>query len=122
MKKLRHQKQQTFKKQEYIKQNTITQVTELIKTKLEMWNIGNNLGEGERKCFGCKECEEITEHICSCKEVQKTLKDEIQVDFNDNKSLNKITNYIKKYMKWRDENNNQKPGKQTVPIQTSYSS
>ena len=43
-----------------------------VKTKLEMWDLGKNIGN-ERKCIGEEE-EETTEHMIECGVVKEKLK------------------------------------------------
>ena len=56
--KLQDQQHQRFELQNYIKQNSFNQVCDVMKTKLEMWDVGNNIGNGCRICFACKEMNE----------------------------------------------------------------
>ena len=62
--KLRHQKHQNYERQKYLEEVGIKTVRGIIKTKLEMWDIGNNLGTG-RGCW----CggQESSEYIFGCK-------------------------------------------------------
>ena len=110
MTKLRHQKTQEFSMQPYIKETNINRIRDLIRVKLEMLDIGKNQGQENRKCYGCKNSDETTEHITACSEVQKILKTTTteKVPWNDemmsDKShLKKIYNLVQKYIKCREE-------------------
>ena len=70
MKKLRFIGRQRYERQEYIKKGKGKSIMEMIRTKLDMWNIGKSLG-GEKECTFCKEEEETLEHISKMQRTQK---------------------------------------------------
>ena len=76
MTKLRHQKQQSFCMQSYIKETSIWRVRDLIKVKLELLDLGKNYGK-TRICCGCNVIEESTEHILGCKDAKQLVGAEI---------------------------------------------
>ena len=113
MTKLRHQKQQDYCMQQYIKETNIVRIRDLIRVKLEMLDIGKNQGQKDRKCYGCKKenqgqkdrkcygckkenqgqkdrkcygCKkenETTEHITSCNKVQEILETTETIKWNN---------------------------------------
>ena len=105
MKKLRHaERNATWKPAEYIAKVGVVGAAEILKTKLEMWDIGRNYGK-ERKCKGCQQ-EERTEHIVECWEVREKMSRIVEMNWIKEESvipLRKVTEYIKKYIEWRDK-------------------
>ena len=73
MTKLRHQRMQKLERQQYLNETTISRVSDLLRTKLEMMDIGKNLKSNGRKCFACKVEEERTEHILVCNEIRRKI-------------------------------------------------
>ena len=105
MKKLRHQKEQIFETQQYIVNTTISKVRDLIRTKLEMLDIGNNIGGGEKKCFGCNNYEERTEHLIQCEKVRVIMQNECDgYRLNTGKNISKVYTYLTEYLNWRNIN------------------
>ena len=72
VKKLKRQKQQRFERQNYVKEKKLSEATEIMKTKLEMWDIGKSIGS-DRECMGCEEQEDI-EHVIECQQVKRIVK------------------------------------------------
>ena len=108
MTKLRHQKQQDYCMQQYIKETNIVRIQDLIRVKLKMLDIGKNQGQKDRKCYGCKKENETTEHITSCNKVQEILETTETIKWNnemmsDHSQLTKIYLLLQKYMKCRDD-------------------
>ena len=104
MSKLRHQKEQEFIMQEYIKETSIWRIRDLIRVKLEMLDIGRNQGEN-RICCGCHSEEESTEHIVSCRAARELtgIQDETNTNITSERcNLINIYNILKKYMEYRD--------------------
>ena len=89
MTKLRHQKEQSYILQNYIKETNICRVRDLIKVKLELFDIGKNQGKN-RLCWGCNQVDETTEHIIACKHVKKLVRDKKSVIMNQ---MSDRTNY-----------------------------
>ena len=71
-KKMRHltQNEKGWEKAKYLEELGISNATEVLKTRLEMWDIGRNFGK-ERVCKGCGE-DETTEHVMECLEERKS--------------------------------------------------
>ena len=110
MKKLRHQLNQDFRKQPYIMNTSISCVPNLLRVKLEMLDIGKNIGgDSNRICLGCKRDEEKTEHITKCHEAKALVaKDNNKIN-TDNMKINsekndlwRVYRFIKNYMNIRD--------------------
>ena len=93
--KLRHQKEQKFEKQGYVKELGKARATEIVRTRLEMWDIGRNMGK-DWKCK-CGE-QETTEHIIDCKMVNVNSKEKVHAEWMngaDVGKLEKVTDFKK---------------------------
>ena len=104
MKKLRFLKNQEFKRQEYTKRNNIERVTEMMGTKLDMWNIGKSLGKGDI-CKFCNQEKETIEHITKCQTLkQKTIfkKTEEWVSDGEITNLENLTDFIKTMVEMKE--------------------
>ena len=103
MRKLRHQSGTEFGKKEYLLEINIDDASEIMRSRLELWDIGNNHGK-KRKCV-CEE-EETSEHITSCQEVKKIMLSQMDgLWVKEEKmgwKLKEYTNWIKEYLKLRD--------------------
>ena len=95
MRKLQHQEGRKFTRQKYFAECEIAEVSEIMKTKLEMWDLGKNIGN-ERKCI-CEEEGETTEHIIECGVVKEKLKRDKSDIWSSGKiqDIKKITKLIK---------------------------
>ena len=56
-----------FERKLYVKEMGVGEVAEIVRTRLELWDIGNNQGKN-RKCV-CDEKESV-EHIMECEEIK----------------------------------------------------
>ena len=103
MRKLRHQEGQKFTRQKYLAECGIAEASEIMKTKLEMWDLGKNIGN-ERKCI-CEEEEETTEHIIECGVVKQKLKRDKSDMWSSGKiqDIKKFTKLIKSYIEYREK-------------------
>ena len=103
MRKLRHQKGQKFTRQKYLTEYGIAEASEIMKTKLEMWDLGKNMGNA-RKCI-CEVEEETTEHVIECGVVREKLKrDKTGMRISgETQDLRKITELIKSYIEYREK-------------------
>ena len=104
--KLRHltQNDKGWGQADYLKELGISNATEVLKTRLEMRDIGRNFGK-ERVCKGCGE-EETTEHLLECWEVRRKIASWGNTQWiceGNGKDLIKATKIIKEYLEWRDE-------------------
>jgi len=59
--------------QPYIKETSISKVSDLLLVKLELLDIGKKQGWEDRKCYACKMVAESTEHIISCSDVYELV-------------------------------------------------
>ena len=103
MRKLRRLASEKIKCQEYIKKYTPKMVTEIMKTRLFMWDIGNNLG-GNHICWGCeKEIDEM-EHIMKCTKLKEEgMEQNVEwINKNDEESTILMMNYVKEYIERRE--------------------
>ena len=93
MKKLSQLRNQEDKQQEYIQKYGTSKVQEIMKTKLNMWDIGNNIGK-KRKCI-CGEGETI-QHISECADVTREIGvvDVITGEWEER------TKEIRRYIQW----------------------
>ena len=116
MKKLRHVREQRFQRQEYLDNSKPKEASEYLKIKLEMKDIGKNLGN-KRQCTCGKE--ETIEHVIECKEVKRRMTDSISLE--DIKSpekarIEKARRWIEAYISSRDgvEKQNEKERKEEI--------
>ena len=105
MKKLSHQKDQGYGRQEYMNDLDITTVSEIMKTKLKMWDIGKDLGN-PKLCGACLTEEESVEHIIQCNKMEQytdSKLDHLKSEPNaiTQKTL-EVTKFIKDYIKIRE--------------------
>ena len=70
---MRHltQNEKGWEKAKYLKELGVSNVTEVLKIRLEMWDIGRNFGK-ERVCKGCGE-DKTKEHVMECWEVRRKI-------------------------------------------------
>jgi hypothetical protein len=104
MTKLRHQKNQNFTMQSYIKETNIWRIRDLIKVKLEMLDIGRNQGSN-RLCYGCNKAEETTEHIIHCEHLKDLAKADVPPNLDmmsDRRNLLQIHDFLTTYIKQRN--------------------
>ena len=105
MKKLRHQKDQKYERKEYLKSTSVNKSSKILRTRLEMMDIGNNHGK-QRKCI-CGE-NESTEHIIECENTRKEGLELVKVEWlkevRDVDTMERISEWMKRYMERRDEN------------------
>ena len=104
--KIRHlaQGEKEWKSAGYIDKLGVSRATEVLRTRLEMWDIGRNFGK-ERKCIGCGE-DETTEHVLECWEIKRKIGKLVNAQWlqsENGKELLTVTDYIKEYIEWRDE-------------------
>ena len=94
---------QKFIRQQYLAEVGIKAAGEIIKTRLEMWDIGKNLGK-ERFCYcGGKE---TTEHILECIKVREVIKRKAKKEWlesDKSEELVRVTEYIKTYIEIREK-------------------
>ena len=83
MPKLRHQKQQEFCMQQYIKETNIVRIQDLIRVKLELLDIGKNQGQADRQCYACKKEDETSEHIISCSKIYEITETTDIIEWNN---------------------------------------
>ena len=105
MSKLKVQRKQPFERQKYLEEKGITQASEIIKTKLSMWDIGNNLGITNRQCAACNKENETLEHIVACEEIEQFMGENVKTDIilqDTVESKVKLSSFIKQYIKLRD--------------------
>lgn len=103
MKKLRHIKGGGFGLKKYISQSKVEETANLMRIRLEMNDIGNNLGNN-RNC-SCGERETI-EHLLDCDLVREKIDEQVTIESlkEDNKvKLEKIRRWIEKYISIRRE-------------------
>ena len=104
--KMRHQKNQKYERQKYLGETGMKNAKEIVRTKLEMWDLGKNLGN-DRKCI-CGDNEEIIEHILDCKKVKEILNDRDTkkewITSGNTEQLMRVTKYIKGYIERRNVN------------------
>ena len=101
MKKLRHVQGKFSRNVEgYIEKMAVKDVARVMRTRLEMWDIGKNLGGIDRICKGCCIEEEETEHVLACPDVQKRtgLKAEKEWINGNEIELERVTRYIERYL------------------------
>ena len=103
MKKMRHQKGKKFEKKPYLKETTINEASEMIRSRLELWDIGNNQGK-RRKCI-CGE-EETSEHIVDCRRVVEKMKTKVErkwIEEEEHKwKVQEYTKWLKLYLEKRE--------------------
>mgnify|MGYP001797859131 CR=1 FL=1 len=80
MKKLKGMEGQKWGRQKYINGMEVRKVSEVMKTKMEMWDIGSWMG-GKRKCLGCGGESEEMEHIWECEEVARIVEQKEKTKF-----------------------------------------
>ena len=80
MKKLKGMEGQKWGRQEYINGMEVRKVSEVMKTKMEMWDIGSWMG-GKRNCLGCGGESEEMEHIWECEEVARIVEKKEKTKF-----------------------------------------
>ena len=101
-KKMRHQIGQKYERKGYLRQVGVEEAGELVKRRLEMMDIGNNLGK-DRRCQ-CGE-KETTEHLIACKERMK--KTEIAKEWlqetENLEIMRRVNKYIEEITKSRKE-------------------
>ena len=100
-KKQRHQKGNKFERQEYLKEVGIRKASEMIRTRLEMWDIGRNMGK-DWKCK-CGEDETI-EHIMTCQRMKERYGSEMEIMDVENakkEELGKVTEWVIRYIEER---------------------
>ena len=95
MKKLRHVKHQSFERQEYVKGRGMKEVSEILRTKLNMWNMGRDLGGNEEACRFCKDREETIEHLLECEEIEGSSNERGAID-GSTEELIVCKNFIKR--------------------------
>lgn len=109
LKKLRHQKKQKFERQEYLKETGITEVKGILRTRLEMHDIGNNMGKA-RMCMFCRNEKETWEHISQCEGVEEQMKERIQAKWIEENitrtRMTEMTRWMERYMEKREKGNN----------------
>ena len=103
--KLRHQRHKKYERQKYLGEVGIKTAREIIKTKLEMWNVGSNFGM-EMECW-CGE-KELSEHVLECKKVGEIIEKKGEKEWMVSKrseDLMRATEYMKAYLEKRKECN-----------------
>ena len=101
--KLRHQKHQKYARQRYLEEVGIKAAREMMKTKLEMWDIGNDIGN-ERYCW-CGNLES-SEHILECCKVKEIIdknEEKEWLDSGKSDDLLKAMEFIKSFIEKRDQ-------------------
>ena len=105
MTKLRHQKDQSFIMQDYIKETNIWRIRDLLRVKLELLDIGRNQGNN-RICCGCGQADETTEHVIVCEQAKELVGGDNKANLDmmsDRHSLLHLYNYLTSYIKRRNE-------------------
>ena len=101
--KTRHQKQQKIERKSYLSQMGIKEASDTVKRRLEMLDIGNNLGK-DRKCL-CKE-KETSEHIIQCRRrVGSNIQEEWLQETSDLQKIRRVDQFFEKYIEDRKEEN-----------------
>lgn len=106
MKKLEWLKGQKLERQKYLDNRGITEVSSMLKTKLHMQDIGNNLGNNH-KCIGCKE-EENLNHLTKCIKAERKVGYKLNHKWLNSQESNEIlavAQYVKKYTEIRTSEN-----------------
>ena len=101
--KLRHQRHQKYERQKYLEEVGIKTAREIIKTKLEIWDVGSNFGM-ERKCW-CGE-KESSEHVVECERVKEIIEKKGEKEWMVSKrseDLMRATEYITGYLEKKKE-------------------
>ena len=101
--KLRHQRHKKYVRQKYLEEVGIKTAREIIKAKLEMWNVGSNF-EMERKCW-CEE-KESSEHVLECERVKEIIEKKGEKEWMVSKrieGLMRATEYMKGCLEKRKE-------------------
>ena len=107
MKKLAGQRQQKHERQMYTIGRSRKEVTNLLKTKIQMWDIGGNLG-AKRKCYAC-EMEETENHIMNCKKVKEIITRNIEIDILSIKTnVEEKTKFFIEYINMREKQEKKK--------------
>ena len=104
MTKLRHQKEQKFIMQSYIRETNIHRIRDLFKVKLELHDIGRNHGK-DRLCLGCRQAKETTEHIIACTHLKDSIGNGKAANLDkmsDRTNLLHLHNFISTYIERRD--------------------
>ena len=83
-----------------VTESNLKEAKNLLRTKLEMNDIGNNWGK-ERKCGKCDE-KETTEHILVCWGGEDKIETRGKLEGEDKKELEKIALKIEHYIRERD--------------------
>ena len=107
MKKLRHVTGKFERKSKgYIERMGVKDVARIMRTRLEMWDIGRNLGGQERKCKGCNKETEKTEHIIKCKETRENIVIVVKDEWinGTDKQMERVTRYLEAYMTMMEKN------------------
>jgi hypothetical protein len=101
--KLRHQNDQSFGMQDYIRETHIWRIRDLIRVKLELLDIGKNQGSN-RLCCGCHITDENTEHVICCEQAKKLVgrKTPNLNAMSDRNNLLELYDYLATYIKKRD--------------------
>ena len=87
MRKLRHLRQSKFEQKQYLKEATSSEAADILRMRLEMFDIGNNQGRS-RICI-CGQPESL-EHIVTCRKVAeryKTIVEGMDVANDDKRML-----------------------------------
>ena len=93
--KMRHQKGQKFGRKSYLEEMTIAEASLTMRRRLEMIDVGNNMGKNRI----CKECnvKETTEHMITCRNKNWKIEEQIQTEWL--KETNNLY-LIRKVNKW----------------------
>ena len=105
MSKLKVQRKQSFERQGYISEKSISQVSRIMKTKLRMWNIGKDLDKTGRKCAACKNEEETIEHITECAEIEPFMGRKVNSEMAAQETVEmteKLAKFLQDYIEIRE--------------------
>ena len=104
MTKLKRIRYQEFGRQEYLRYTTLSTCCKILRLKLEMYDVGNNMGN-HHTCIGCG-AEESIEHLTKCNETEKLMgrrADESWILTRDEEELLEMGKYIEKYQAHRPQ-------------------
>ena len=100
--KMRHQVNQKFERKKYLQEMGVQEATKTVRRRLEMYDIGNNMGKN-RKCT-CGE-KETTEHVLKCQKVKmgETIEESWLAEVNDIWKIRKVNQWIESFVEKRKE-------------------
>ena len=102
--KMRHQIEQTFVRKPYLQGLGVQEASRTIRRRLEMYEVGNNMGKGRICRCGIKE---TVEHVINCAGIQ--MEDRIRKEWlkevKDVEKIRKVNKWIEIYIEKREKQN-----------------